>query len=527
MTIRFVGLGPGDPDLTTARAIRHLVTATRVLAEEELWAAVRELAPRARLESPPRSPLEEARVLAELASQGEIVCRAYKGDPLVGSAAARVIEALGTSSVSFTVAPGLVPELATASLFGAPFFRIDDPTPSYAVVVVEHAHIGTFEWEKLATVTDTLVLDVALSDVAEIARTLTFHGRSPHAAVLCVTEPRGGAAIPLTPAPADERKPALDRSRVWTGSLDALARAFAVEDPKETRRARIVVGPGAPAAARFRQNRPLVGKRVLVTHARAHAEDLAARLRDEGAEPVFFPVLDFDPSDDKAALARACDDLAKGHYTAVLFTSQRAVASFTEALRKSGRDARAYGSATVGAIGPATAAALERAGIVADFVAKEHVGEGLADETLRALGSSAERIGGVRVLLPRAKVARDVLPRALEAAGFVVEVVTAYVTRAAEGEAGNDAAWLRAALSASEIDVVTLASSSAASHLVAILGPEAPAHLTRTLVASLGQVTRQTAEDLGLTVAVTARTFTAEGLVLALREHFAERSPMI
>jgi uroporphyrinogen III methyltransferase/synthase len=332
-----------------------------------------------------------------------------------------------------------------------------------------------------------------------VARTLTFHGRPGHTHALC-----------LTAGPKAERP--------WTGTLDALARDFAA---RPRTKARLVVGPGARHAASFRKRLPLADKRVLVTRARAQADALAGLLRDEGAEPVFFPVLDFDASDDPARLRKACDDLASGTYRAVLFTSQNGVTSFVAALRESGRDVRAFGKALVGAVGPATAASLERVGIKADFVAGEHLGEGLAEDALAVLGPASGPSGtpgGKRVLLPRAKVARDVLPNALASAGFEVDVVTAYVTRSAEANEGSRNA-LVAKLLGGEIDVVTLTSSSTAMRLVEMLGPEAKACLARALVASIGPVATKTAESLGVAVGVTAVTHTAEGLVGALRGH--------
>lgn len=475
----------------TVRVARALANATLVLAPVELWPLLTELSPKARLEPPKNGPQEEAQDLARASSLGEQACRAYPGDPLVASSAQRTLEALAELSVPFTVASGLVAELDLAARFGLPFFRSEDPSPSYAVAEVSPDHLGTFDWERLATATDTLVLWLPSTDVAEVLRTLVFHGRSGSAPTLCLT--------------ADE---------TLHGTLEGLARAFAARPPQK---ARIVVGPGVQKALAHRARLPLAGKRVLVTRARAQADELASRLREEGAEPVFFPVLDFAPSDDPEGLAKASADLAHGHFRAVLFTSQNAVTAFIDTLREGGHDARAFGKAILGAIGTATAAALEAAGLKADFVAKESVGEGLAAIALEALGPATP---GDRVLLPRAKVARDVVRDALVGAGYDVEVVTAYVTRPAETR-DSAARAISARLLAGQIEAVTLTSSSTATHLVAALGSET---LGKTVIASLGPITTKTAEGLGLKVAVTASTYTTEGLIAALRTHFSAHS---
>jgi uroporphyrinogen III methyltransferase/synthase len=146
-------------------------------------------------------------------------------------------------------------------------------------------------------------------------------------------------------------------------------------------------------------------------------------------------------------------------------------------------------------------------------VAKEFVGEGLA----RALLESAPAGGRRRVLVARALVAREALPDALRAAGHEVDVVAAYETKP---PAPESAAPLAHALAARQIDVVTLTSSSTAEHLLGLLGAEASALLEGVCLASIGPVTTATAERLGLRVALTARTYSLDGLIEALEAHF-------
>ncbi|HEU4533895.1 MAG TPA: uroporphyrinogen-III synthase, partial [Polyangiaceae bacterium] len=184
-----------------------------------------------------------------------------------------------------------------------------------------------------------------------------------------------------------------------------------------------------------------------------------------------------------------------------------------EEIGAQGRDARAFGAAKVAAIGPGTAASLAARGVRADLVAKEFVGEGLA----RALLESAPAGRRLRVLVARALVAREAMPDALRAAGHEVEVVAAYETKP---PSPASAAPLARALAARQIDVVTLTSSSTAEHLLALLGPDAPALLEGVCLASIGPVTTATAERLGLRVALTAGTYSLDGLIAALEAHF-------
>lgn len=503
MTIRIVGLGPGEADLVAVRGARQLASATRIVAPAALHAVIREHAPTAPLEVPVASPLEEARTLAAHVSAGERVCRVFPEDPFVSAGASRLAEALRGLGVPFTVVPGLVRDVTAASELGASYFRSEDPTPSYAVIEVTNDHLGTFAWERLATATDTLIVDVIGADVAEIARTLTFHGRPESTPAACSIAGVEGAG----------------RTDVVAGTLGTLARAFASRRVPE---ARLVVGSGARATPGFVASQPLFGKRVLVTRARSQAGDLADLLRDEGAIPVFLPVIGFAPSDDPEGLARACRALAEGTYRAVLFTSQNGVTSFVSALRSLGLDARAFAKARVGAVGPATAKALETFGIKADFVATEHVGEGLASDALDPLGPLGPASAGDKVLLPRAKVARDVLPEALRGAGFEVDVVTAYVTeKLAVGR--DETAEVLQALASGALAAVTVTSSSTAEALVEALGAGGAGAeaLSRVVVASVGKVTTATAEGLGVRVGITASSSTLPALVLAMRDHFA------
>jgi uroporphyrinogen III methyltransferase / synthase len=204
----------------------------------------------------------------------------------------------------------------------------------------------------------------------------------------------------------------------------------------------------------------------------------------------------------------------------VAFTSANGVVRAMDALHARRRDARAFGRAMVAAIGPGTEAALRKNGIIADVVAKEFRGEGLAASILETFSTRGQTKG--KVLLLRALVARDALPATLHAAGFEVDVVPAYETKPAS-RAAIDA--LAADLEAGKIDVVTFTSSSTVRDLALALGARASALLSKTVVATIGPVTADTARELGLTVGVSADEYTVAGLLDALERHFASKHP--
>jgi uroporphyrinogen III methyltransferase/synthase len=209
-------------------------------------------------------------------------------------------------------------------------------------------------------------------------------------------------------------------------------------------------------------------------------------------------------------------------YDWVVLTSANGVDRLWTEMRRQGKDARAFGKAKIAAIGPGTAAALERCGVTADVIAKEHRGEALAQEVLEAMATSASASAGApiakpRVLIARAEVARDVVPDTLRAGGCEVDVVSVYKTRSPP-RALLEA--LSSLLEGGEIDAVTFTSSSTVEHLCDALEARAIPLLAKTTVASIGPITTETAKKRGIRVDVMAAEYTIPGLVTALEKHF-------
>jgi uroporphyrinogen III methyltransferase/synthase len=259
--------------------------------------------------------------------------------------------------------------------------------------------------------------------------------------------------------------------------------------------------------------RPLLGKRVLVLRTKAQAGRTSALLRARGAEPIEWPVLEVVAPPDPDRVRRAVVELSS--YDLVAFTSENGVAWFAAALRDEGRGREAFGRARVAAVGPGTAVALAAHGIGVDLLAAEFVGEGLATAILQDRSIQARLVAGERprVLLPRALVARQILPDALRRAGCDVDVVAVYETRPAS--LGSQAA-LQALLERGGVDIALLTSSSTVAHLCALLGDRAPALLAPVVLASIGPITTEEATRRGLTIGVTADASTLEALVDAL-----------
>jgi len=252
------------------------------------------------------------------------------------------------------------------------------------------------------------------------------------------------------------------------------------------------------------RKKPLAGQRVLVTRARHQAEALAAQLRRLGATVLAVPSIEIRAPRSYRPLDRALRRI--GHYDWLILTSVNGVAALFSRLRRLKLPGRTLRHLRVAAIGPATKTEVEGHGLRVAVMPAEYV----AESVVRSL---RRRVRGKRVLLVRARVARDVLPRALRRAGARVDVVEAYQTVAPP----RSRRLLREALRHRRPDWVTFTSSSTARNFALLVGAgRVRAALQGIRVASIGPVTTKTLRDLGLRVTVQAGKYTIPGLVRAL-----------
>ncbi len=256
--------------------------------------------------------------------------------------------------------------------------------------------------------------------------------------------------------------------------------------------------------------RPLAGRTVVVTRPREQAASLAERLEALGAEVLLAPTIRIAPRPLDDEVAAVLHELSA--YQLVVFTSANAVRVFAGYLARGTEDGVMPPGPAIAAVGPATAAALERHGLACHLVPDEYVAEGLAE----ALTGTDAAAAGARVLIPGARDARTVLPDTLRARGAVVDVLHIYETLAAD-ELAVPADRIQNA------DYITFTSASTAKRLAGLLeaagaGPPLAERLAGARLCSIGPITSQALRDLGLAVAVEAREYTAAGLVAAILE---------
>lgn len=399
--VHLVGAGPGDARLLTVRGRDVLAGAELVVHDGEVHADVLAVAPdgAARIVAGDGA----VDVVEREARAGKAVVRLFAGDALLFGRGEREAAELASRGLDIEIVPGLAHEAVLASHAGIALTRTADPTPSVAFARVTADVLALHDWPKLATATDTLVVATEPALVAEIARSLVFHGRNP-------TTP---AALVVGPA--------LPSQRVVAATLEDIG-----EKVVDAPRVFFVVGEGVLRRTELGwfDRRPLFGKRVLVTRARDQAGSAAALLAERGAEPVVVPTIELRPPPDVAPMREALAAIAE-RYDWVAFTSANGVRHAWNEIVRQGRDARAFGRARLAAIGPGTELALTEHGLRADVVATEFKGEGLAAELLAAIERTG---GGRRVLVARALKAREALPEALLGAGCKVDVVAVYET---------------------------------------------------------------------------------------------------
>jgi uroporphyrinogen III methyltransferase/synthase len=248
------------------------------------------------------------------------------------------------------------------------------------------------------------------------------------------------------------------------------------------------------------EKHPLAGRRILVTRARAQASELSELLRQQGAEPIEFPVIRIQPLEIRERVAEIA--AADFPFAWILFTSINGVELFWKALNELGYAGRPWGSAKIGAIGPATAAALQKHGLTADYCPPRFI----AEEFLAAF---PEPVEGQDILIPRAREARELIPEELARRGARVEVLPVYETV----PDGTGAPEIAARLARREIDLITFTSSSTVRCFFQLLGT---VEWEGVRLAAIGPATAQTLREFGREADIVAEEHTMPGLVRAI-----------
>jgi uroporphyrinogen III methyltransferase/synthase len=420
-------------------------------------------------------------MMIERARRGLTVVRLKGGDPFIFGRGGEELEALAEAGIAFEVVPGVTSPLGIAAYSGVPLTHRDH---TKLVTFVTGHDVAGIDWSK-AGQSETLVIFMGIGAIHEITREIMVHGRSPD-----------------TPAIAVRWGTRPDQQTV-TGTLQTISDRIGEAQMKPP--ATVIIGEVVALHENLSwyEKLPLFGRRIVVTRAPDQAAELSDRLRSLGADAVELPVISIQPAENPGLLDQAIECLET--YDWLIFTSVNGVRFFLDRLDHSPRDLRAL-KAKICAIGPATRRTVESLHLKVDLMPDEYVAESL----VKAFAS--EPLNGKRVLLPRAAVARDLIPTQLSKLGAHVDVVEAY-RNVVPAEAAAHAREIFSA--AKKPDWITFTSSSTVQNLLAIAGRDA---LDGIRIASIGPVTSETARANSLTVHAEARQYTLDGLVEAILE---------
>ena len=504
-----IGAGPGDPGLITARGARLLAQADVVVydrAAEPLlrWAAFD--AERIEAGAPAEQSVAQdaiSMLLAEKVRDGHTVARLKWGDPFVFDSGAKEAMFLHEQGIAFEVVPGVTSAVGASAYAGIP---LTHPASGDAIVFVRghEAEVDAtpgLDWHALAALDGTLVSFAAPRLVARVLGALIDHGRSGDDAAALIY--RG-----TTPA-----------QKTVTGTIAELLAMVQEQEAATDDPALLVVGDVTRLRDHLRwfDERPLFGRRIILTRSPERARDLSDAIENLGAETVLAPTFRVAPPDDPEAVDRAAASIDR--YDWVVFESAVSAARFLNALMRGPRDARALSQTSICAIGASTEEELAARGLKPDVVMPE-----LRVESIAASMLEHAPINGRSVLVVRPDHERDVLAAALSSNGAHVTDLIAYRTAADPPDSPAAQAIYRMLLDG-KVDAITFASPSAVQRFAALIGPEQAADLLNTtVVAAIGPVTAAAAAQMGIKTQIVPERYTVDGLVTAMARYFASKA---
>ncbi len=502
--VYLVGAGPGDPGLLTIKGKECLSLADVIIYDY--------LANRAFLEyakdeaeliyvgkkggSHTMSQEEISSLIIDWARKGLVVVRLKGGDPFIFGRGGEEAQELAQAGVAFEVIPGVSSAIAVPACAGIPLTHRD--YTSTVAFITGHEDPGkknsAIAWDKLGTGAGTLVILMGVENLPQIVQELMAHGR-----------PAGTPVAVIRSGTTPEQKTVVGT----LGDIVDLANKSNITPP-----AIIVVGDVVHLRDELEwfEKRPLFGKHIVVTRAREQASSFLNDLNQLGADCIEFPTIKVVTPESWDALDRAIEALDS--YQWLLFTSKNGVKYFLKRLGALGKDIRDLKGLRIAAIGPKTAEAWHRLGIKPDLIPDEYRAEAVA-ACFREKESK-----GIRILLPRAAKAREVLPEELDKMGFHVDVVPAYRTIRPDYDTGR----VREMLEKGAVDMVTFTSSSTVTNFFEMFEADSSnlqKWMARVAVACIGPITAETARKKGLSVGLIPREYTIESLTESIVEYFS------
>lgn len=500
--VYLVGAGPGARSLITVKGLEYLRKAEVIVYDRLIDDSLLEEAPDGTEKiyvgkgrgCHAMEQKEITLLMVTKAREGKMVVRLKGGDPFVLGRGGEEVEVLAANKIPYEIVPGVSSAYAVPAYAGIPVTH-RRLASSFTVITGHEAPVkgeSSIAWDKISTGSDTLVFLMGMGNLAHIVNQLIHNGKPSSTPVAVISQ---GAS---------------PRQRTVVGALADIvgkARQKNFEPP-----AVIVVGEVVRLREQLRwfDSLPLFGKRVLVTRAEHQANELSRLLVELGAIPVEMPVIKIDPPRSWKKLDQAI--MNRREYGWIMFTSVNAVEMFWKRLYTLNLDSRWLADTKVGAIGPATARALEEKGVRPDYLPEIYTSQGFL------AGLKKKDIAGCKVFLPRADIAGNELSDGLAKLGAEVQQVTAYRTVTAT----KSISQAKLMLLRGEIDVITFTSASTVNSLLAILGQRWGV-IKQARLACIGPNTAVALADKGLKADIVATEHTVPGLIEAMEEYFQKK----
>ncbi|MCS7279156.1 MAG: uroporphyrinogen-III C-methyltransferase [Thermodesulfobacteriaceae bacterium] len=496
--VYLIGAGPGDPGLLTLKGKEVLSIAEVViydyLANPELLKYCQERVEKIYVGKKGGEPSFSQEKINELlvkkAKEGKIVARLKGGDPFLFGRGGEEVEELEKHGIPFEIVPGVTSAIAVPAYAGIPVTH-RNYTSTLAIVTGHEAQSKEktqIDFKALSRI-GTLIFLMGVKNLPNLVENLLKEGKSPNTPC---------AIIQWGTTPCQ---------KTLTGTLSDIlekVKTSSIGSP-----AIIVVGEVVNLREKFNwfEKKPLFGKKILITRTREQASKLKKSLEDLGALVYEVPTIKIVPLLNEEVF-QTLKELHRYHW--IVFTSENGVRVFYEIILRTGLDLRIFGPLKIAVIGKATKEALEVLGIKPDLIPeKEYTQEGLA------LAFKGIDLKNQRVLLVRAKEAREVLPKALGERGAEVKILSVYETVLPE-----DSKMKLNQVLEEDLDLITFTSSSTVKNFFTLL--ESKEKLKEVKFASIGPITSQTLRSYGFEPHLEAKEYTIEGLVLAIKEFFKE-----
>lgn len=488
--VYLVGAGPGDPGLLTVKGDYYLKKADVVVYDRLVNPSImRGLKEDVKLIYVGKSPKihiktqdEINEILYQEAKEGNLVVRLKGGDPYVFGRGGEEGIYLYDRDIEFEVVPGITSAIGGLAYAGIPITQRGIATSFHVITGHLKDEDDKLNWDALASVGGTLVFLMGVSNMGNIADNLIENGKNPDTPVAIINWGTTG------------------KQKVVDGKLSNIYEISKKEKIKPPSLIAIGEVVGIRDKLNFFEKKPLLGKNVVVTREETAAVDTIKRLEDMGANVISFPTIKIVAITPNLKLEKAIDNI--NIYTHIVFTSVNGVKVFFKKYFDMGKDIRNMAGIKIAAVGFKTRDAIEKHGIKVDTVPDRFVGEELADKLLPTLKPTDN------ILVPRAKIAREIMVNLLEKVSLVdeIEIYDTLKTEISKDDILDTLGEL-------EDYYLLFTSSSTFKHFNEIIEGNAAEIFEKGKIISIGPITTRTIVDSGYNVDKEAETYTIDGLI--------------